>query len=218
MAWAKIPTSWIVSDKKLPLLSWQKDKSDATAALILFISLAILLNRSNKEKQEAQDRDLLSFECSYNSLQAFTALSRAKIAAGLHLLEDKELINISRESKTNRYFLLGVTESGKWAKLPQTHVLTGVGRGPFFSTFHLRHQTELNALKLYLLLIAYRNTTTNFTVIGYEKISELSGIMKSHVRSALSLLIHYDLVRVDQSEPLDGKIGHPHNRYRIRGL
>lgn len=181
-------------------------------------TLAILLNRSHKDKQLNGDSALSGLKCSYDDLQEFTALSRAKIAAGLSLLKNTGLIKISQEEQTNRYFLEGVAEPGKWAKLPQTRLLTGVTGVPFFSTFHLRLQNELNALKLYLLLIAYRDTKTNYTTIGYEKISKLSGIMKNHIRRALSLLIHYDLVRVDHTEPMNGESGHPYNRYRIQGL
>lgn len=216
MAWAKIPTAWITHDSKLPGFSWKQHGSNATAALILFIALAIRLNQSKIGKKVGQDRSRPSFRASYENLQTLTALSRAKIAAGLHFLKELEMINVSRKGRMNQYLLRGITEYGNWAQLPQTHLL-GPGGLPF-SKFQLRHRNELNALKLYLLLLAYRNTKTNFTALGYDKICDLSGLMKNDVPPALSLLINLDLVRVEQDEPINGEVGRPHNRYRIRGL
>jgi len=79
-------------------------------------------------------------------------------------------------------------------------------------------RNELNALKLYMLLIAYRYAKVNFTAIGYEKICDISGIRRNDIPLARALLINFDLVRPEEGEPVKGQIGRPHTRYKIRGL
>jgi DNA-binding transcriptional ArsR family regulator len=216
MDWARIPTAWIIREEKLSLLTWRQEKSSATAALILLIALAIRLNQSNDGRMVDRDRQRTSFRESYNELQSFTGLSRAKISAGLRLLNQMKIVTISRVKRMNQYTLRDIVEDGKWAKVPQTHLLNG--KTLLFSKFQLRHRHELNALKLYLLLIAYRDRRTNFAVIGYDKICKISGVMRNDISSALSLLMHLDLVRVKQDDPVNGNSGRPHNCYRIRGL
>jgi hypothetical protein len=216
MAWAKIPTSWIIREAKLSLLMWRKEKSNATAALILLIALAIRFNQSNTGRTVGRGRRRTSFRESYDKMQSFTGLSRAKISAGLRLLDEMNIVTISRAKRMNQYTLRGITEDGKWAQVPQTHLLNSGTL--LFSKFQLRHRNELNALKLYLLLIAYRNTSANFASIGYDKICNISGIARNDIPSALSLLINLDLVRIEQDDPVSGNPGRPHNRYRICGL
>lgn len=55
MAWAKIPTAWVIHESKLARFSWKQHGSDATAALILLIALAIRYNQSNTGKK-VEDR------------------------------------------------------------------------------------------------------------------------------------------------------------------
>lgn len=211
MPWAKIPTLWIRSGQKLALLSWQKHRSDATAALIILIALAIRLNQTNgKGKQRT------AVSISYDELQSLTGISRAKISAGIRLLEGNEIVAVRKRNKRNRYQLSGVTTPGSWAQLPQSQLLQNGTL--LFAKFQLRQRNELHALKLYLLLIAYRNNKANFTAIGYEKICEIGGMQRNDILRAASLLINYDLITVQEQDPIPGTIGRPHKRYRICGL
>jgi hypothetical protein len=215
MAWAKLPTAWI-RELKLQRFTWRDEKSDATAALILLVALAIRLNLSNIGKSVDGEARRASFRESYDNLHAFTGLSRAKISAGLRLLERLEIVRRTREKRMNCYTLNDLESDTAWGQLPQSHLLDS---GTFvFSKFQLRHRNELNALKLYLLLIAYRFVKGNFTAIGYEKICEISGMMRNDIPQARALLINYDLIRVEEGEPMNGQTGRPHTRYKVRGL
>lgn len=216
MAWAKIPTAWVREDLRLPDLSWRQFGSDGTAALMVLIALAIRLNQSNMKRED--DTGFGSnVEVSYDNLEELTELSRTKLAAGLRILEQFSIIETTRNGRSNRYVLPGIGEAGKWSQLPQTYLLTATEGLRGFSRFQLRHRNELNALKLYFLLLAYRNAKGNFTAVGYEKISELSGLMRGDISGAVSLLINHDLIRVSQSDG-DGVAGRPYNQYKIRGL
>jgi hypothetical protein len=59
---------------------------------------------------------------------------------------------------------------------------------------------RINALKLYLLLIAHRDGATGCAMIGYNKIEESSGIWREKIRPAISMLIAHHLVRVEQEK------------------
>lgn len=216
MAWAKIPTAWIREDQQLPDLSWGQFGSDGAAALMVLIALAIRLNQSNTQREEGTGF-ASSVDVSYDNLQALTELSRTKVAGGLRVLEQFGIVETTRNGRSNRYELAGISESGKWSQLPQTYLLTATEGLRGFSRFQLRHRNELNALKLYFLFLAYRNAKGNFTALGYDKISEISGLMRGDIAQGVGLLINHELVRVAQSDA-DGVSGRPHNRYVIRGL
>lgn len=211
MAWAKIPTSWIRSKSKLLDFTWRKNKSDATAALIILMALAIRLNQKN---QSGKQHKFVSV--SYDDLQLFTGLSRIKVSAALRLLEAAGILTIRRHKRTNRYMMNDILKAGCWAQLPQTHL---VQNGTLvFAKFQLRHRNELNALKLYLLLVAYRNAHGNFTAIGYDRICEISGLLRNDVMSACALLINFELITVEEHDTIAHTAGRPHKRYRICGL
>lgn len=176
----------------------------------------VRLNQSNAKREEGAAL-AASVEVSYDNLQALTELSRTKVAVGLRVLEQFGIVQTTKNGRSNRYAVAGISESGKWSQLPQTYLLTATEGLRGFSRFQLRHRNELNALKLYFLFVAYRNAKGNFTALGYEKISELSGVMRGDISGAVSLLINHDLIRVSQSDG-DGAAGRPYNQYKIRGL
>jgi hypothetical protein len=62
----------------------------------------------------------------------------------------------------------------------------------------------------------FRHAKGNFTAVGYEKISELSGLMRGDISAAVSLLINHDLIRVSQSDG-DGVAERPYNQHKICG-
>jgi hypothetical protein len=55
---------------------------------------------------------------SYSALSAFTDLSRAKIAAGLKILIELNLIEKNNRQKTNTFRIVNYERKGGWAKLP----------------------------------------------------------------------------------------------------
>ena len=109
--------------------------------------------------------------------------------------------------------MLNFTQKGQsgWAKFPGKRIINS----KIFEKLHLRHKNELNALKLYFLLTAHRNTALNSTNIGYEKIETYTGIKRTDICSAISLLINYGLVQVERGV---GDINARSNTYRVCGI
>lgn len=66
-----------------------------------------------------------------------------------------------------------------------------------FTSFKLRSKVELHALKIYLVIVAFRNNSTNYTQLSYEKISEYAFVQKNDIKSALSLLVTNKLIQID---------------------
>ena len=87
-----------------------------------------------------------------------------------------------------------------------------------FEDFTLRNQAELDALKIFMLLIAFRNGKTGFARIGYEKIEEYTGTPGRRIKRAKSLLIAHDLIYVESDQSAAKQNGRPPMQYKILGL
>lgn len=188
--WVRVPTSWLRNPQP-PLLrsfSWSKgDGGDHIAALMLYIAL----NQQTPNKE-------IKVALTYENLCLITTLSRAKISAGIQFLEKIGLIQIEKKGRSNIYNIVNRDAKDGWGKLPTNKLYDDDGQIEPFKTFKLRAKTELNALKIYLLIIAFRNNERNFTVISYEKICEYTGVSERDIRSALSLLINLKMIDVDK--------------------
>ncbi len=66
-----------------------------------------------------------------------------------------------------------------------------------FDPFKLRAVAELDAMKLYLLFASRRNNESNFADISYDKITEFSGVERSRLKTAISVLAAHGLVYVE---------------------
>lgn len=212
-----MPSRWIVNQKD-PVLSefrWNgKEKSSFTAALMLYM---VIVHHANDEPV----RGLPAIGCaklSFTDLAEITGISRAKISAGLNILEAHRLIERIDVGKTNIYRLLNYDLTAGWAKLPAKKLYDRSLRNiEAFRLFHLRRKGELNALKLYLLLVAFRSNRTNYTVLSYEKIHAYTGISRNDIRSASSLLITMGYIQVEKGESPQ-QPGKSLNIYRVTGI
>jgi hypothetical protein len=74
----------------------------------------------------------------------------------------------------------------------------------------------LNAMKLYILFLAYRNHRFDTTAIGYEAIMEHTGMRRADIPDAFSLLVSHELVRA--SDEIDEREQDKSKRYRVLGL
>lgn len=74
-----------------------------------------------------------------------------------------------------------------------------------FKEFKLRKQVELNALKIYFLIAALRDNQENVARVSYKKISEYTGVSEGSIRSALTFLVHCQLIHID-NDPLKEKV------------
>ena len=191
--WVKIPTQWI-RDKDNPLLKefrWHGDeKADYIAALMLYMTIAHHANR----KTTSELATLGCAKLSYSALSGLTELSRAKIAAGLRILVDLELIEKNNHQKTNIYRIVNYETRGGWAKLPAVSLYSDPDTIRPFRHFKLRLKNELYALKLYLLLVAFRNNPKKYAILSYDRIAHYTGISRNDIRSAISLLVNLDMV------------------------
>lgn len=209
---SKIPTRWMKDDKPETLLrdfKWQgKEKSDYIASLMIYICIA---------QHVQEERGKISM--SYSDISGLTDLSRAKVSAGISILKDKRIISVSGDNKTNSYELLWRENDKGWAKLPVKSMYNkDYSCIVPFKDFHLRKKVELDALKLYLILVAFRDEKTNSTVMKYETISDYTGITTNDIKSASSFLVSMNLINVDKSNIEDYEIKRWRNVYRINGI
>jgi hypothetical protein len=88
-----------------------------------------------------------------------------------------------------------------------------------FSSFKLRSPTELHALMLYFFFATRRNDAINMALISYDKITEYTGLHRTHIAAAISLLIHSNLVHVHQvpSEKHDGRFARGYRLTLLNG-
>lgn len=195
--WVKMPSDWI-RDKDQPLLSsmkWSGDnKADQIAALMLHI---VLVHHANPELvTDRQDVGLVRL--TYSELGVIVGISRAKISGGLKLLDKMNLIERLDEGKSNLFKIKGYEVISGWAKLPARGLYDkGMNYVSAFQFFHLRVKNELNALKIYFVVIAFRDNYTGTTSISYEKISAYTGVNRNEIRLALSFLVNAGLVNVE---------------------
>lgn len=218
MAFAKFPTAWLGKADDCPLkqLDWRRYRTQATAALVLLMALAVRLNQSQRDLQQGQKRST-KIPVTYDDLGAMTGFARATIAKALMLLEGMEAIKIHKDRRANVYELIGVETPGSFCQLPQSHLL-------WSSNDELRRLRQLpkqfrvglNAMKMYVLLLKYRNQAYNTTAIGYESLMQHSGMRREDIPGAMGMLSALELVRAsDDSDPREHDKS---KRYRIIGL
>lgn len=213
--WTKMPSGWTREENgTLRLMKWGgSSPSDQIAALMLYIVLCSFA----RVRDSASDLEVGGCTLTYDRLSHCTGLSRAKVSGGLKLLEGYGLISKSIRNGKSYFVVSNFGSDSGWAKLPVKGVFTADGVHRFFTQLHLRKKVELNALKLYLIILAFRDNRTCSTSIGYEKISLYTGIPRGEICPAISLLVANDMIRVDRIESIsDSK--NLSNQYRIRHL
>jgi hypothetical protein len=200
--WVRLPSMWI-ENGGLQELQWVKSDtsgSDNAAALMVLAPIAHV----------ADDEGLA--RCTYDRLALATGLSRAKIATGLAILADMDVIERQPAGRST----IRVTNFGNghsWSKLPARRLYAG-GRIIAFQNFTLRSMTELHALKLYYLFARRRSSQTNMAHLSYDKIEEYATIERHRIKPAISLLINAGLIHVERTESRSNVRGTA-NAYRL---
>ena len=218
--WAQLPSKWIL-EGELTDFRWQTHKGNATAALLILIALCLLQNLA-KLPSKRKDAPVVpggrEVRASYDALMAMTNVSRAKVSAGLKLLKHYEVIEAT--ATRGVYRLTDVSTPGSWCKLPQSFLLGRVEIISFAKHLRLRSPSELDALKIYLLMLALRNRKTEDAWVGYDKIITLTGVDRNRVATAKSHLYAWGLMaeRVVDVDPMGRNTGKPVTLYRIIGL
>jgi predicted transcriptional regulator len=200
--WVRLPTDWIIQEGGLRQLRWTKENgSDNVAALM---SLAVIAHH-------AED-DSGSSKLTYDTMCMATGLSRAKVSGGLTVLEKLNIVSRNTPGRST-YRLINYRTQGGWGKLPASGLYRG-NQIEAFEVFHLRKAVELNALKLYFLFVAARNSATNLARIGYDKIHDHTGVAPNKIRHSLSLLAAVGLVFVEHVPSKQSEFGIS-NAYRL---
>lgn len=217
MAWAKFPTQWILAGGRLKQIHWKTNKGDGTAAFIVLIALAILRNRRGLVTPNGLPPNDPTVVATYDQLQAMSSISRAKLAGGLRILLQQGIVERISPGNASVYRLSGVDVDGGWAKLPQSHLERG-GVLTALSQFTLRSACEFEALKTYLLMVAFRDGKTGYTHLGFDKIADLTGIQPNRVRRAKSFLIANDLIHAENDPNARPVQGRAPIRYKVLGF
>ncbi|MCJ2085035.1 hypothetical protein MKK88_03365 [Methylobacterium sp. E-005] len=202
--WVMLPSAWIQRGG-LCNFRWERNGAGSgnTMALMLLIVIA-----------HQADIDTGVARITYDQFEAITDKSRAKIAKGITTLKRHMLIDVEGASRST-FKICNYRRDRGWAALPAKHLYDKDGCIAMFKGFTLRSPNELAALKIYLLIAAYRDRDTNSTSIGFDKISELTGIDRAQIRLAKSHLIASSLMHVDPTKP-DGAAAY--FIYRLYGL
>lgn len=203
--WVKLPSGWIEA-KGLRDFQWgaNGEGSANTAALM---TLAAISHHTDEESGIAR--------LTYNELGPITGLSRAKVSAGLDVLEARGIIERTPAGRSS-FRLANYDPDGGWVMLPANRLYVG-GRIHPFDSFHLRSPHELNALKLYFLFASRRGRDTNMANISLDKIEDYSGVDRARIKPATSFLSASGLIYVEHtpSRVHENRIA---NAYRLVGL
>ncbi|NVK41608.1 MAG: hypothetical protein HWE39_10240 [Oceanospirillaceae bacterium] len=204
--WASCPTGWIRSEG----LSRFGGREHGVACAALKLYVAILLFAQN-DKKISSSRGTTAL--TYDQLQDLTGLSRAYVADGLRKLEKEELVFIRKEGRAQRYQVQRYAVPGEWVKLPKKRLLDQ----RILPRLSARRRSDLNALKQFLLLAAFRNGANGETKIGYDKITDYTGMQRVQISAANSVLLDLGLIVINRDHDFSEKVNQP-NRYKILGL
>jgi len=200
--WSMLPTQW-VRNNELHHFRWKGNAGPAgVAALIVLIVL------SHSTDDEGISRQ------TYDEICKKANLSRGLASAGLKKLESLQLIKRERVPRSTTMILnYGKTPFGK---LPAKGLYSN-GCIDAFSFFSLRKRVELDALKLYLLVVAFRDDAQNVTRISYDKITERTGIERARIKAAVSFLISVNMLHLEREESSNNNYASA-NIYRLAHL
>lgn len=84
-----------------------------------------------------------------------------------------------------------------------------------FSGWTLRNKLELDAIKIYFVLVTFRDAKQNEVRIGYPRLNEYSGVGIGNIKGALNLLVASHLIYIEREYDRDERTV---NVYRIRGV
>lgn len=195
--WVRMPSYWLRDENHFPLpdMKWAGDnKADQIAALMVYI---ILVHHAN-DKITKQKKELGLCSLTYTELCDISGISRSKISGGIKILINIGVISEISTGRNNIYKIENYGSQGGWGKLPARRLYdSNHEKVHAFHRFNLRSKNELNALKIYLLIVALRDNSTNYAKVGYDRISEYTGIHRNQIKSAISLLINLGLLQVD---------------------
>jgi hypothetical protein len=202
----------------LLMLQWRQHKGAATAALLILFALSIISNRAQRKNGLRQDNTVAA---TYEEIQAMVPLSRKMVNHGVQLLVMLKAVDQHRVGRACKYTLRGIEQNGHWCALPQAHLHNRQAHLQRLQHLvdQIRRPSSLHAVKLYMLILAFRDRHANFAAIGYDKIGTYTGLRREEISTAVQLLVSMQLVRLLTDEEQQRRPGDPHhNRYFVCGL
>lgn len=201
MAWAKFPTAWLVQPKAetrtypLAELDWSGHRMTGIAALLLLITLSIRLNQARRPGTFDQNQHANVVAVTWKDLQKSVGVAPATLGKAISLLEAWGAIAVKKVGRSAHYQLVGVETVGHWCKLPQTFL---EANGDPVSRFKDLPGTllGLNALKLYVVLIALRSSHYETTALSFTAITKWTGIRREDIRKAWGFLESQQLAAI----------------------
>ena len=224
-AWAKFPSAWLLpfrgeqeEEKKViyPLaqVTWQGHRKTALAALLIGMGLAIRLNMLRREVELVPPTGFDRVAVTYDELEDIGRCARATVSKAVALLEALGAIKVHRVGRASTYQLIGLDKDGKWCQLPQSQ-LQGPGH-PVHRLHPTSDRRSLNAVKVYLIMLALRSWKRNTTAISYDGITRYTCVRREDIPNALAMLTAWELIRV--SDDLDDRREDGSRRYKVLGL
>lgn len=182
--WSKMPSRWVRQGG----LKQFRAKSAGTnaAALKLYMTVAMFANFKASPDIVVPGFARLSF----SNLEDLCNISRQYVGCGLKVLASHELVDIHKTGNANGYFLTGYDDIG-WAKLPRSYLLEKTSR---FAGLPIRGVLHLEALKLYLALVTFRDNNAQTVWLSYDKIEEYTGIPRRRIRRSIDVLINHEWI------------------------
>jgi hypothetical protein len=178
----RLPNAWIEGGG-LKAFTWgTENRVEGLAALV---TLMVIAQHADQETGEAK--------VTYEVLKRATGFSATTIAAGLGLLETR-LVERGRQSE---FKLRDFDQFRGFAFLPAKPLYNAKGQIEFFHELKLRKQVELNAVKLYLLIVSRRDRNSNLAHITVNKIEEYSGIHHDDIKRAVSFLAGNAMIHIE---------------------
>jgi hypothetical protein len=204
--WVRLPSKWIHNCALVSLL-WKNggQGSDNIAALM---TLTVITHTADDETGVAR--------VTYDHFCDTTYLSRAKVSSGLDMLQRLEIIEREPGEARSMFKLANFDPFAGWAKFPLKSMYASSTIAAF-KEFRLRRIAELDALKLFFLLVAMRSNKANVAFIGYDKIEQYTGIPRIRIKTAISFLASLSLIYVEHIPSQENEHGVA-NAYRIVGL
>lgn len=221
LTWARLPTGWI--RYKGGLLRFPGGtRAQGVSAIKLY--LAVLAAAAEQEITHGRPRG--EARLTYDELADRAVVSRGLLPDALLLLASRIERIKGRGRNPNVYRLLDYDERG-YGQLPVGWIWHREAN--VLAQFSAHRRSDLNALKLYLLLLAHRRQSTNTTNLSYNKMTEYTGIHPPRIAEALAVLASAGLIRVSPGEVTADELGEeidlsaptkhrPANVYRFLGL
>jgi hypothetical protein len=194
--WGSFPRS--VGDK-LTDFPAGKDAGAHMAALRVYLALALVADFSTRVAS-----------VSWTALQEVTGLSRPMVKRGIATAETNGLIAIDTSNHRHSYRLLAQPDEVAFIQVPLFQLKASLPNLPTRG-FH-----ALDALKVYMTLLAVRSRNSDKAPISHTKIVLWSGVQPRRVRAAIDVLINHHLVHIVSAE--SKTTGYAYNEYQLLGF